>query len=300
MIIVYRIFVYDGRRSGDLVEKRGLRGVLLQDGVFGNVNLGDRFGPHRVCGNGTGGHSNAEWVSRMCVASSLQDLPDDVLALVSESLQPRDLCNMSISCKKLNVLFTSEKVWWQQCLQVTDVGPENLQAWRNAVSSYKVLCRFLFSVKSLLGIWVHQNPELGNMVYVMWGFMSVVGCRIIPQELGPRGFESGLLWAPVFEVIGNWDGSLVFFLHGKEREKDYCYPGSLKLAREDCNVLMLEVELKRQSTAIQDPQIALDEGTSYLSPENGASVSGEGSFRKTSRLGSRSFCFCFVFPAALL
>ena len=126
-----------------------------------------------------------EWVSRMCAASSLQDLPDDVLALVLESLQPRDLCNMSISCKKLNVLFTSEKVWWQQCLQVTDVGPKNLQAWRNAVSSYKVLCRFLFSVKSLLGIWVHQNPELGNMVYVMWGFMSVVGCRIIPQELGP-------------------------------------------------------------------------------------------------------------------
>lgn len=59
MIIVYRIFVYDGRRSGNLVEKRGLRGVLLQDRVFGNVNLGDRFGLHRVCGNGTGGHSNA-------------------------------------------------------------------------------------------------------------------------------------------------------------------------------------------------------------------------------------------------
>jgi len=228
-----------------------------------------------------------EWVNRMCAANSLHDLPDDVLALVSESLQPRDLCNMSMSCKKLNALSTSEKIWWQQCLQVTDVSPENLQAWRNAVSSYKVLCRFLHCVKSLLGIWVHQNPELGNMVYVMWGFMSVIGCRIIPQELGPRGFESGLLWAPVFEVIGNWDGSLVFFLHGKEREKDYCYPGSLKPAREDCNVLLLEVEPKRQSTATQDQHMTLDEGTKYLSPENGASTSGEGSFRRTPRLGPR-------------
>nr|ABK25913.1 unknown [Picea sitchensis] len=37
-----------------------------------------------------------EWVNRMCASNSLHDLPDDVLALVSESLQPRDLCNMRI------------------------------------------------------------------------------------------------------------------------------------------------------------------------------------------------------------
>ena len=47
--------------------------------------------------------------------------------------------------------------------------------WRKGVASYKALCRFLMSVKPLIGIWVHQNPELGNVVYVMPGFVSVVG-----------------------------------------------------------------------------------------------------------------------------
>ncbi|KAI3519646.1 hypothetical protein L1887_08861 [Cichorium endivia] len=42
----------------------------------------------------------------------------------------------------------------------------------------------------------------------MSGFISVVGCRIIPQELEPLGIEEGpILWSQVFEILGDVDGS---------------------------------------------------------------------------------------------
>ncbi|KAI3764641.1 hypothetical protein L2E82_14652 [Cichorium intybus] len=66
----------------------------------------------------------------------------------------------------------------------------DLIEWRKGVNSYKSLCRFLINV--------------------MPGFISVVGCRIIPQELGPLGTEEGpILWSPVFEILGDVDGSSI-------------------------------------------------------------------------------------------
>ncbi|CBI21595.3 unnamed protein product, partial [Vitis vinifera] len=185
-----------------------------------------------------------------CGSSLLLALPDDLFAMVSRSLSPRDLCNLSLGCRSLSTLVASEKVWLTQCEMVGVVSYGDLIEWRKGISSYKALCRFLISVKPLLGIWVHQNPELGNVVYVMPGFVSVVGCRIIPQELGPLGIEEGpILWAPVFEIIGDFDGSTAFFLHGRERENDHFYPGSVKGIEKNCNVLLLEVEPREQTNS---------------------------------------------------
>lgn len=182
-----------------------------------------------------------------CVSSSLVSLLDDVFAIVARSLFPRDICNLSLCCKSLSNLVNSEKVWLTQCEIVGIVSSQDLIEWRNGVSSYKALCRFLVRVQPLIGIWAHQNPELGNVVYVMPGFVSVVGCRIIPQELGPLGIEDGpILWAPVFEIIGDCDGSAVFLLHGREWENDYIYPGFVKSIERTCNVLLLEVEPRQQ------------------------------------------------------
>ncbi|XP_004502964.1 F-box protein At5g39450 [Cicer arietinum] len=170
-------------------------------------------------------------------------LPDDVFAIISRSFSPRDICNLSVCCKSLNTLVASEKIWLTQCEVLGIVPHKDLVEWRKGVCSYKALCRFLFKVQPLIGIWVHQNPELGNVVYVMPGFVSVVGCRIIPQELGPLGMQDGpILWSSVFEVIGDFDGSPMFFLHGKEKGIDYIYPGSAKAIDKSCNILLLEVE----------------------------------------------------------
>ena len=187
--------------------------------------------------------------SDSCGSGLLLALPDDLFAMVSRSLSPRDLCNLCLCCRSLFSLVASEKAWLTQC-EMTGVVPYgDLIEWRRGISSYKALCRFLITVKPLLGIWVHQNPELGNVVYVMPGFVSVVGCRIIPQELGPLGIEDGpLLWAPVFEIIGDFDGSTVFFLHGREKENDYFYPGLLNRIEKNCNVLLLEVEPREQTS----------------------------------------------------
>ncbi|XP_020538069.1 F-box protein At5g39450 isoform X2 [Jatropha curcas] len=183
----------------------------------------------------------------LCGSSLLLALPDDVFAIISRSLSPKDICNLSLCCRSLCTLVASEKVWLTQCDMVGILPHKDLIDWRKGVSSYKALCRFLVSVKPLLGIWVHQNPELGNVVYVMPGFMSVVGCRIIPQELGPLGIEDGpILWSPVFEIIGDLDGSVLFFLHGRENGTDYVYPGSVKPVEQNCNVLLLEVEPGQQ------------------------------------------------------
>lgn len=184
----------------------------------------------------------------MCGSSLLVDLPDDILAMVGRSLSPRDICNLSLCCQSLNALAASDKIWLTQCEMVGVVSSKDLVEWRKAVLSYKALCRFLTSVKPLVGIWVHQNPELGNVVYVMPGFVSVVGCRIIPQELGPLGIEEGpILWAPVFEVIGDYNGLTIFTLHGRDNERDYIYPGSVKSVEKTCNVLLLEVEPKKET-----------------------------------------------------
>ncbi|KOM41097.1 hypothetical protein LR48_Vigan04g129500 [Vigna angularis] len=170
-------------------------------------------------------------------------LPDDVFAVVSRFLSSRDVCNLCLCCKSLNALVASEKLWLTQCDDLGIVTHKDLVEWRKGVASYKALCRFLVGVKPLIGIWVHQNPELGNVVYVMPGFVSVVGCRIIPQELGPLGIEEGpILWASVFEVVSDYDGSMMFFLHGREKGVNYVYPGSVKLTDKSCNVLLLEVE----------------------------------------------------------
>lgn len=178
-----------------------------------------------------------------CGSSMLLALPDDVFTLVFRSLSPRDLCSLGLCCRSLYAAVASDKVWFTQCEMAGVVSHGDLIEWRKAISSYRALCRFLISVKPLPGIWVHQNPELGNVVYVMPGFVSVVGCRIIPQELGPLGIEDGpILWAPVFEIISDFDGSPTFFLHGREEENDYFYPGSLKPIEKNCNVLLLEVE----------------------------------------------------------
>lgn len=187
-----------------------------------------------------------------CVASGgLQELPDDVLALLSAALSPRDVVALGTTCRKLRGACVADKLWLPHCERI--LTGVDLHSWRSAMSSFQCLWRFVRSVRSLLGLWVHQNPELGNLVYVTWGFVSVVGCRIIPQELGPLGLETGLLWAPVFEIIGNSDGSLAFFLHGRENEKEeFCYPGRFHLSDANPNVLLLEAEpLQRSSSPNQ-------------------------------------------------
>ncbi|XP_058786500.1 F-box protein At5g39450-like [Vicia villosa] len=179
----------------------------------------------------------------LCDSNMLLYLPDDVFAIISRSFSPRDICNLSLCCKSLNSLVTSEKIWLTQCEVLGIVPHKDLVEWRKGVSCYKALCRFLLKVQPLIGIWVHQNPELGNVVYVMPGFVSVVGCRIIPQELGPLGMEDGpILWASVFEVVADFDGLAMFFLHGREKGVDYVYPGSAKSIDKFCNILLLEVE----------------------------------------------------------
>lgn len=178
-----------------------------------------------------------------CGSSFLVALPDDIFTIVTRSLSSRDVCNLGLCCRALYDLVASDKVWLVQCQRLGLLPNRELIEWRKEVSSYKVIHRFLEGVQPLFGIWVHQNPELGNVVYVMPGFVSVVGCRIIPQELGPLGIEDGpILWSPIFEIVCDFEGSVNFFLHGREKEKDYVYPGSLTAVDRSCNVLLLEVE----------------------------------------------------------
>ncbi|KAL3813132.1 hypothetical protein ACJIZ3_014400 [Penstemon smallii] len=180
-------------------------------------------------------------------SSLLLALPDDVFAVVTRSLSPRDVCSLGFTSRDLHNIVASDKVWLAQCNKLGLVPCKSLIEWRKGVSSYKVICRFLVNIQPLLGIWVHQNPELGNVVYVMPGFLSVVGCRIIPQEVGPLGLEHGpTLWSPVFEILCNYEGSTTFFLHGRERGEDFVYPGLLKSVDRTCNVLLLEVEPRHQ------------------------------------------------------
>ncbi|EYU28555.1 hypothetical protein MIMGU_mgv1a0222592mg, partial [Erythranthe guttata] len=182
--------------------------------------------------------------SDICGSSLLLALPDDIFPVITSSLSPRDVCSLGISCPGLNDVVSSDKVWFAQCNKLGILLPlSTLIEWRKGVSSYKALCRFLVNIHPLMGIWVDKHPKFGNVVYVMPGFLSVVGCRIIHEKIGPLYLEDGpILWRPVFEIICKYDGSTTFFLHGKERGAEYVYPGFIKSVDRNCNVLLLEVE----------------------------------------------------------
>ncbi|KAJ6289145.1 hypothetical protein OIU76_025030 [Salix suchowensis] len=97
-------------------------------------------------------------------SSLLLGLPDDVFAIISRSLSPRDMCTLSLCCRSLYGLVASEKVWLTQCDNVGIISHQDIMEWRKGVASYRAMCRFL--------------------------------------ELGPLGIEEGpILWAPVFEII---------------------------------------------------------------------------------------------------
>ncbi|XP_042013947.1 F-box protein At5g39450-like isoform X1 [Salvia splendens] len=182
-----------------------------------------------------------------CVPGMLLALPDDIFSVITNSLSVRDVCSLGLSCRDLHAVVGSDKVWLSQCDKLGLVPCSTLVEWRKGVCSYMALCRFLVNVRPLIGIWVHQNPELGNVLYVMPGFCSLVGCRIIPQEVGPLGLKDGpILWAPVFEIICNYEGTPAFFLHGREGEVDYVCPGLLRSVDRNCNVLLLEGEPRHQ------------------------------------------------------
>ncbi|KAL1193357.1 putative F-box protein [Cardamine amara subsp. amara] len=190
-------------------------------------------------------------------ACSLLSLPGDVFSVISCFLSPSDICNLILCSKSLCALVDSEKTWLVQCEKVKVLPLVEIVQWRVGISSYKVLCRFLVQVvKPLVGIWVHQNPEVGNVVYVMPGFLSVVGCRIIPQKVGPLWIREGrVMWSPVFEIICCFDGSTGFFLHGRDRERNCVYPGFVIGIEKICNVLLLEVEPRKEKSSCNEIEI---------------------------------------------
>ncbi|KAJ0972072.1 hypothetical protein J5N97_020031 [Dioscorea zingiberensis] len=185
-----------------------------------------------------------------CGSKALLTLPEDVLAMISSLLRACDLCALAQTCRALHCAITSsEKSWLAQCLLLpTSPPPHLLPIWRESFASYLSLLRFLLSLSPLLGLWAHQNPELGNAVLALWGHLpSLLAFRIIPQELPSFGLESGpLLYAPVFEILPNPQGSsspALFFLHGAG---DSVHPGSVSAVHPDSNVLLLEVDAQSQ------------------------------------------------------
>ncbi|KAH7372712.1 hypothetical protein KP509_17G017300 [Ceratopteris richardii] len=174
----------------------------------------------------------------------LTDLPEDVLERILSYLSPADICNLDMASKDLRAVCSADKVWWNQCEVAfgNQVSRLHLQAWWAALPSWRSIFRFMYSVNSMIGIWVHKNPERGNLVFITWGFLSVVGCRVIPQSVGHKGLENGLMWAPVFEIVCSGYGSAACFLYGCENGGDCCYPGFFNGAKEGCNVLLLEAE----------------------------------------------------------
>ncbi|CAD5333478.1 unnamed protein product [Arabidopsis thaliana] len=187
-------------------------------------------------------------------ACLLLTLPEDIFVVISRFLSPSDICNLILCGKSLRALVDSEKTWLVQCEEVKVLPFLEIVQWRIGISSYKALCRFLVEVvKPLLGIWVQQNPELGNVVYVMPGFLSVVGCRIIPQKVAPLWIQEGRVkWSPVFEIICGFDGSKGFFLHGRDKEGSCLYPGFVMDIEKSCNVLQLEIEPREEKSSCNE------------------------------------------------
>ncbi|XP_025821673.1 F-box protein At5g39450 isoform X2 [Panicum hallii] len=190
-------------------------------------------------------------------AALILSLPEDVLALISAHLRPRDLLALSATSRRLrDALYGggADKAWLAQCRRLLP-SPPHLLAWRAAAGgSSLAVCRFLHSAAPLLGaLWAHQNPELGNLVAAVPGFLSVVAARAIPQELSPR-----LRWAPVFELLADAHGRpAILFLHGHQPAD--LFPARLSSLQPHANVLFLEAQTDQDpiaSSSHQFPRLA--------------------------------------------
>jgi len=176
-------------------------------------------------------------------ADLILSLPEDVLALISAHLQPRDLLALSGASRRLRRALSADKAWLAQCRRLLP-SPAHLLSWRAAAAGDSLsVCRFLHSAAPLLGLWAHQNPELGNLVAAVPGFLSVVAARAIPQELSPR-----LRWAPVFELLADAHGRpALLFLHGHHHA--HLFPGLLASLQPHANVIFLEAHTARDPLA---------------------------------------------------
>uniref|UniRef100_K3YH99 F-box domain-containing protein n=1 Tax=Setaria italica TaxID=4555 RepID=K3YH99_SETIT len=191
-------------------------------------------------------------------AALILSLPEDVLALISARLCTRDLLALSAASRRLrHALYGggADKAWLAQCRRLLP-SPPHLLAWRAAAGgSSLAVCRFLHSAAPLLGaLWAHQNPELGNLVAAVPGFLSVVAARAIPQELSPR-----LRWAPVFELLADAHGRpAILFLHGHQPAD--LFPARLSSLQPHANVLFLEAQTDQDpiaaSSSHQFPRLA--------------------------------------------
>uniref|UniRef100_A0ACD5ZWA6 Uncharacterized protein n=1 Tax=Avena sativa TaxID=4498 RepID=A0ACD5ZWA6_AVESA len=186
-------------------------------------------------------------------AELILSVPDDVLALISAHLLPRDLLALSAASRRLHAaLSAADKPWLAQCRRLLRSSLSHVLAWRAAAGgSSLVVCRFLHSVAPLRGLWAHQNPELGNLVAGLPGFFSLVAVRAIPQELSPR-----LLWAPVFEILADAHGHpTLLFLHG--HHPGSLFPGLLAPLSPHANTLLLEAHAAVPSShASQFPRLS--------------------------------------------
>jgi hypothetical protein len=173
-------------------------------------------------------------------ADLILSLPEDVLALISAHLRPRDLLSLSAASRHLHDALSADKAWLAQCRRLLPSQPQ-LLAWRAAAGgSSLAVCRFLHSAAPLLGLWAHQNPELGNLVVALPGFLSLVAVRCIPQILSHR-----LRWAPVFELLADAHGRpAILFLHG--HHPTALFPGVISTLHSHANVLFLEAHTTTQ------------------------------------------------------
>ncbi|KAL6857089.1 hypothetical protein ACP4OV_018471 [Aristida adscensionis] len=180
-------------------------------------------------------------------AELVLSLPEDVLALISARLRPRDLLALAAASRRLRRALCSgdgaDKAWLAQCRRLLP-SRAHLLAWRAAAGgSALAVCRFLHSAAPLRGIWAHQNPELGNLVAALPGFLSLVAVRALPQELSPR-----LRWAPVFELLADARGRpAALFLHGGAGAA--LFPALLSSLHPHANVLFLEAHADAAAAA---------------------------------------------------
>ncbi|KAJ3681477.1 hypothetical protein LUZ60_015966 [Juncus effusus] len=171
-------------------------------------------------------------------------LPDDAFSLVAGHLShPRHLLSLGLASKRLfNLTLSCPSAW--VALLSSSILPSHLQCWQSlSCLSYVSICRFVYSVSKLRCLWAHQNPELGNLVYPIWGFLSLVFVRIIPQVV-----SKSVLYAPVLEIHCDLDGKPgLLFLHG---ENDSIHVGSVfSEILSDPNVLLLEADFSSNNEA---------------------------------------------------
>jgi hypothetical protein len=92
--------------------------------------------------------------------ANVQNLPNELICILSSYLPAVDVVNLLSTCKALRVFITEETIWRRFCAQYGVIDPANLCG----TSFFQVYSGMLHTYGPIIGLWASDSPFTGSII----------------------------------------------------------------------------------------------------------------------------------------